>query len=324
MERSRAELDYHRFVAAWHDNNDFILSHTSGSTGAPKEIRLLKSDMERSARTFITQFGLERRSTVASALPISSVATKMAIVRHIIADCKYVPLPVCNVFDIPGYIDVLSIGPSQTHQFLSNAELRTKVGTLFVGGAPLDSERHRALIDAGYRVCLSYGMTETCSNVALCSDTDGIFIANQDISFTLDGRGCLVIIAPGYSFSGVVTNDVVELIDARRFKWLGRYDNVVNSGGIKLFPEQIEKLLDAYIDRPFYITRRPHSMWGEALAMVIEGSDEDAMRIAHSLRSFSDGVRRPKSIVAVTKFELTATGKIKRVLPKDGLFINIK
>lgn len=323
MGNTRAQLDYDCFIAAWRDDKDYILSRTSGSTGTPKEIRLLKSDMVRSARTFAKQFGLDRRSTVASALPVSSIATKMAIVRHIVTGCKYVPLPASNEFELPCYIDVLSIGPSQANQFLKNAALRAMVGTLFIGGAALDAERHRALLDAGYAVCLSYGMTETCSNVALCRGTDGVFTANPDITFSLDCRGCLVISAPGYSFSSVITNDVVELIDNRNFRWLGRYDNVVNSGGIKLYPEQIEKLLVDYIHRPFYITGRQHPLWGEALTIVIEGSNEDAAEAAGALRSFSDGVRRPKSIAAVPRFEFTSTGKIKRVLPPDNCFINI-
>lgn len=320
MERSRAELDYLNFVDEWQSPLPYILSRTSGSTGTPKEIRLLKSDMWRSAQTAVEQFGLTAGSTIASALPVTSIATKMAIVRHLAAGCRYVPLPASNVFDIPCHIDLLSIGPSQTELFLQNPGLRHHVDTLFVGGAPLSQERMETLLSLGYNVCVSYGMTETCSNVALCRSSDGIFEANPGISFEADPRGCLVIVAPDYSFSGTVTNDVVDLLDERHFRWVGRYDNVINSGGLKLYPEKIEPLLADVIGRPFYIVGRPHPLWGEALAAVVEGYEGDAAAIVAALRGFSDGVHRPKSVAVVAEFERTPTGKIKRILPQDAIF----
>lgn len=323
MGDSAAQLAYECFVDEWLDKRDFVVVHTSGSTGKPKLINLLKSDMRRSARAFAMQFGLKPESILASALPISSIATKMAIVRHLEAGCRYVPLPVSNEFEIPCFVDVLSIGPSQACQFIRRPELRKQTGTLFIGGAPLHPEMLRSLTDAGYNVCLSYGMTETCSNVALSYGADGIYRANPGISFASDSRGCLVINAPDYSFSGTVTNDVVEIIDSRTFRWLGRYDNVVNSGGIKLYPEEIELMLTDYIASPFYITGRPHPLWGEALAVVVEGNDKDARAAAYALKRFPDGVRRPKSTVAVSRFQKTRTGKVIRILPETGNFFDV-
>lgn len=319
MENTAIELDYARFIAEWLDSSDAITAHSSGSTGAPKAIRLPKSDMRRSARTSIAMFKLTRSSTIASALPMRSIATKMAVVRHLEAGCRYVHLPASNTFALPCHIDLLSIGPSQTDQFIGHPEYAALVGAMLVGGAPLDAARKSRLLELGYNLYESYGMTETCSNVALRRGADPHFTANPGISFSLDTRGCIVVHAPGYSFDGITTNDMAELLSDTTFIWRGRFDNVINSGGIKIFPEELEKELAAYISTPYYIIGVPDAKWGTAVLLVVEGDDAAAAEAAHVLSAYPDHIRRPKAVAAMAAFAHTPTGKIKRVVPESGL-----
>ncbi|MDE6269452.1 MAG: AMP-binding protein [Muribaculaceae bacterium] len=189
-------MEYTDFLKEWYSDTDFVVVHTSGSTGKPKEIRLPKVDMLRSARATVEYFELTSRSSVASLLPMSSIATRMAVVRSIVAGCRYIEMPVANDFIVYEHIDLLSVGPSQTDCLIQHPEFTKRIGAVMVGGAPLGATRREGLIKAGYRVWESYGMTETCSNVALRKIEDDMFHANEGISFSIDGRGCLFIHAP--------------------------------------------------------------------------------------------------------------------------------
>lgn len=315
MADSAARLAYDAFLKEWNNDNDYIVANTSGSTGSPKPIRLPKTDIWRSATSTVGSMNIRRTSIIASALPARSIATKMAIVRSIAAGCSYLPIEPSNTPVIDRHIDLLSVAPSQTDALVANTQYAQLVGTLLVGGAPLSGEREQALLNAGYNVYETYGMTETCSNVALRHCPEPYFIANSGISFTTDCRNCLRISAPEYSFDGIVTNDIVDLLSPHSFKWKGRYDNVINSGGIKLYPEEIEAMLQDLIKIPFYVVGVPDSGWGTAVAVVIEGTEADADITKKILNDFSDHIRRPKKIIAVNAFRYTATGKIIREIP---------
>ena len=315
MGNTPTAVEYIDFVSEWRDSGNHISAHTSGSTGTPKEIRLLKSDMRRSAACAARMFGLDESCVVASALPFSSIATKMAVVRHLVAGCRYAEIAPSNELRLPPHVDLLSVGPSQALYLLEHPELARRIKHLLVGGAPMSAQLRQGLIRCGYDVYESYGMTETCSNVALRHGNDDYFTANDGISFDLDPRGCLIVRAPEYSFDGTVTNDLAELISPEKFRWLGRFDNMINSGGIKIFPEMLEKELAAYIGVPFYIIGRPDPKWGTAVVMVVEGDDIAAEEARKALSSFPDRVRCPKDVVAIRHFQHTSTGKVRRIMP---------
>ena len=105
----------------------------------------------------------------------------------------------------------------------------------------------------------TYGMTETCSHVALADalDPQGIYSAMPGISFSIDSRDCLRITAGSMSFGTLQTNDVVELLDNGRFRWLGRADNAINSGGIKIHPEMLERAIPSDFAIPSISQAKP-------------------------------------------------------------------
>ena len=107
----------------------------------------------------------------------------------------------------------------------------------------------------------------------------------------------------------VVTNDVVKVINDKQFIWLGRYDNVINSGGVKLFPEQIEEKLSRYIERRFFVRGLPDEKLGEKLVLVIEG---EAYTLDEEVFARLGKFEKPKEILFIDKFTETTSGKIKR------------
>ena len=302
------------FISQWYDGRDYIVAHTSGSTGKPKEIRLLKSDMAASAAATNSFFGINKDSVIGLPLSVDYIAGKMAVVRALLADCRLHRLPVSNNLLIDGRIDLLPVVPSQVDSLVADSFLADKVDAVIVGGAALSPIKRKALVATGVRAYASYGMTETCSHVALCDMSDGcdIYRAMPGIAFSVDGRGCLVVEAPAFSCRRLVTNDIVELVDASSFRWRGRYDNIINSGGIKYTAEELEGLYSSVVDVPFHVTSAPDEKWGEAIVLVAETEYYKAEAILMALRSVIDHRRCPKKIIAVDSLERTSNGKIKR------------
>jgi O-succinylbenzoic acid--CoA ligase len=307
-------MTYTDFYNEWLSSCNYIVAHTSGSTGAPKEIHLLKSDMVASARATNDYFGIKQGDNLVCPLSLDYIAAKMMAVRAIVADANLVLQKPSNHLCISCNTALLAIVPSQVESLLEQPELCRDIKNIIIGGAPLANESRQRLISAGYNAYETYGMTETCSHVALKHIKDDYFKAIGSVTFSLDSRGCLVVSVPHMSMQSVVTNDVVQLIDDTTFKWLGRYDNVINTGGIKVHPEILESRISELIgsEIPFYIVGAPHPKWGQQVVMVVESSQKVADNIADILRGKLDHRIMPKKIFAVQKLERTPNGKLKR------------
>ncbi len=307
-----------KFLSEWHNSEPFIVAHTSGSTGTPKEIKLLKEDMRRSARATNSFFDINGNSVLGIPLSMDYIAGKMMAVRALEAGCRLLELPVSNLIDLPVDVDLLSVVPSQVAGLLDNLPSLRRARRLLIGGAPLDPATARLLDEAGAEAYVGYGMTETCSHVALrrVGDGDEVYHAMPGISFSRDDRGCLVISSPDFSWGSLTTNDIVELVDSKSFQWLGRVDNVIISGGIKIHPELVERAISAALGdghADFYITSEPSERWGQQVAMITEASGTELER----LRSIVSALElpkgwRPATIKSVEKLPRTSNGKIRR------------
>ena len=301
------------FMREWADGSPFILAKTSGSTGEPKTIRLLKTDMMSSAEATNRFFKINSASVLAIPLSMDYIAGKMMAVRSIAANCRLVEMPVSNNIDIDNYITLLSVVPTQLDSLLSNKNLKEKVDHILIGGAPLSHHQEEIISSLGISAWLGYGMTETCSHVALRKvGGNGIFQAMDGIAFKTDERDCLVIESDRFSWRKLTTNDVVELISSTEFRWVGRADNTINSGGLKLHPEQLEEYYRKLIvDMPtFFLTGQPDAKLGQAMVMVAENPPENLLAIIRE--RIEDHRFVPKRIVAVDRIPRTANGKILR------------
>ena len=305
------------FLDCWNDGRDYITAFTSGSTGRPKEIRLLKSDMVASAKATNAFFGINSSSTLALPLSASYIAGKMMIVRSIVAQCPlYIADPDADpLLGLPQSVkfSLLPIVPAQIQGLVSHGDLSQRVGAIIVGGAPTTPQQNGILKSLGIPVFATYGMTETCSHVALRPIDEDAFRAMPGIEFGVDERDCLIIDAPRFSFGKIITNDCVTLLSPTRFRWLGRADNVINSGGIKIHPESIEKALaPIFGDRAFYVTSRPSEKWGSELVLFVEGKGFDTELFTKKVAELLDRKLIPKQVIEVDRFERTASGKVIR------------
>ena len=195
-----------------------------------------------------------------------------------------------------------------------------RVGALIIGGAPLPPVAEEWLSGLPVRSYATYGMTETVSHVALrrIGDPTMNYRALGQITFSVDTRDCLVIHTPHFAVKELVTNDVVELIDEHSFRWIGRYDHVINSGGVKVFPERIEQQIAPLFTRRFFIAACADEKWGECVALAIEGDPLSATDEAALLARIRERVGRyevPRRLFYLPAFAETSSGKVIRRLP---------
>ncbi len=309
----------YRFIDEWLDESLYITARTSGSTGAPKAIRLLKADMVTSAISTNRFFNITDKSSMLCPLSADYIAGKMMIVRAMLSGAqlwieKPGNTPVCQEY---GNIDLIAVVPSQVQHLLDNQRILKRLKHVLIGGAAVPSELSHRITASGVNAYVSYGMTETCSHVALRrigESSDEIYEAMPDISFITDSRGCLIVNSENRSFHSLTTNDIVRLIDDRHFVWIGRFDNVINSGGIKVYPEEIEKQIQRLIpeDTEYYISKCRDDKWGEVPVLVLSKEVENAKKMLEDIRTIvKSKAERPAGII-VRNIEYTSTGKIIR------------
>jgi O-succinylbenzoic acid--CoA ligase len=309
------EISIGKFIKEWLDNNNFVTVKTSGSTGSPKNISISKNQMINSANATGTFFKLAENTTALLCLPANYIAGKMMLVRamvlgwdlHIVAPEKDAITQYDNDYDFVAMV------PYQVHYSLKSLN---KIKKLVIGGGAISKDLNDQLQQVDTEVFATYGMTETISHIAV-RRINGLaksdyYDALPNVNFSLDERDCLVIEASEVSNNKVVTNDLVKLISASSFQYLGRIDNVVNSGGVKLFPEQIEAKLAKFINRPFIIASEKNEALGEQLILILEEDSSEPIPDIKTAFSVLSNYERPKKVYSFSKFPFTETGKIKR------------
>ena len=280
------------FLKEWHNDNPRLLVHTSGSTGAPQPLWVEKRRMEASARITCQFLGLKRGDTALLCLPLDYIAGKMMVVRAEVAGLHLIsvqpsghPLSLIGTAsegqcdgDLPVPIDFAAMVPLQVYNSLQVPEERERllsVRHLIIGGGAVDDALAAELRLFPNAVYSTYGMTETLSHIALRrlsgEAASEWYTPFEGVTLSADGDGCLVIDAPAVCAERLVTHDRVAFHpDGRRFRILGRIDNVICSGGVKIQAEEVERLLRPYISQPYYVTKTPDPRLGEAVTLVIE------------------------------------------------------
>ena len=297
------------FLLDWFDEKDFIEMHTSGSTGIPKIIRVKKQAMVNSAIATGDYFELNPGDKVLNCLPIKYVAGKLMFVRSFILglDMDFVAPSSKPLQNNETIYDFSAMVPLQAQN--SIAELKN-VKKLIVGGSKINDKLEKKLLKLkSTKSFETYGMTETVSHIAAKKVGDKIFTVLPNVTLESDDRNCLVIEALSVSDEKIVTNDLVHLISPTQFEFLGRIDNIINSGGIKMMPELIEDKLKTFISQRYFITGKPDLDLGEKLVLVIEGEKFD---VDQSIFNGLDKYEKPKEIIFIPKFKETGNGKIIR------------
>ncbi|NQY07448.1 MAG: AMP-binding protein [Flavobacteriaceae bacterium] len=309
------------FLSKWLSNTKTVEVNTSGSTGVPKTISLLKAHMINSAKATGDFFSVKENTKALLCLSANYIAGKMMLVRAMVLGWNiYLVNPAGNLLEgDTEHYDFCAMVPLQVEKILSKLN---QIKQLIIGGATVSNSLYQQLQQLETQCYATYGMTETITHIAvqkLNHSVEKQFQILPNVSISQDKRKCLVIKAPLVCSEEVITNDIVKITSPTTFQWLGRYDNVVNSGGIKLFPEQIENKLETIIEQRFFVIGKPNERLGQELVLIIEG-EENALLIqkVNDLELLSK-YEKPKAIHFVNSFVETPTGKIKREDTSDSI-----
>lgn len=322
-------MDLEAFLAEWYNDSPTVLVHTSGSTGEPKPLLVEKRRMEASAHITCSFLGLREGDIALLCLPLDYIAGKMMVVRSLTCGLRLLAVsPNGNPLEtMTEHIDFAAMVPLQVWNTLQVSEERERlmqIRHLIIGGGAIDDRLAQALAAFPNNVWSTYGMTETLSHIALrrlngpdCSEWYTPF---DGVCVSVNADGCLVINAPAVHDGPLVTNDIAELQlpsqseragrEFLRFRILGRKDNVICSGGVKIQIEEVESLLRLRVRVPYIITKAPDERLGEQVVMLTESADIAALQ--NICREVLPKYWQPRRILTVNRLPLTATGKPAR------------
>jgi O-succinylbenzoic acid--CoA ligase len=307
------------FLEELFNENKYIIAHTSGSTGKPKPIKLNKKNLIKSAQASIDFFNLKPGTKALLNLSTDFIAGKMMWVRALYGGWNlYIASPENQQIQKILSQYSFDFGAMVPMQVIYNLDQLDRFKLLIIGGANLDMKYQKKLNNKSTAVFATYGMTETITHVAVKplnnsalkqkpNFQENTYTALPGITFSKDKRDCLQIKAP-FVPKPIQTNDVVKLLNNYQFKWLGRYDQVINSGGIKIFPEQIEKKISPYIHNEFMIGSISDPILGEKMVLLIEGQKKVTIPFEKILPKY----HIPKEIFYLSEFIRTSSGKINR------------
>lgn len=309
---SEIEANVRSFLNDWESIDSFTVK-TSGSTGTPKEIVISKEHAIASALKTINFFGLKPGNKALLCLSTETIAGKMMLVRAIVGDLHLIVTDVTSTplkaIEKDESVEFSAMVPMQVQQSLAENDGKlNQIERIIIGGAPISTGLEESIIKAKINAYQTFGMTETISHIALrkIDKENSIYNAVDNTSFSLGEDDNLIINSPDIGIHGLETNDIVELVSETEFRWLARKDRVINSGGVKLFPELIESKIKS--KTPFFIASLSDPILGEKVILCVQGDDFDNSLLATLTR-----FEKPKEIYFVQTFNYTESNKIDRI-----------
>lgn len=310
------------FLREWYSDDTQIQAFTSGSTGKPKRIALSKDFVAQSALRTLNYFQLQPNDEVLHCLPMHFIAGKLMVVRSLIGKLDmFVEDPESGFECLANQrFKFAAMVPNQVQKLMNTHENTWNIEHLLIGGSALPKEQENQLLSKGNQCYSSYGMTETATHIAIRKitreNTENWYTCLEGISVGKSDTGCLKIFMPGLETPCIETTDLAEVKDEHTFKITGRKDLIINSGGIKLSPEEIESKLSLELKDPFFISSLPHKTLGQQVVLITKKSNSpNAEQTIHEICvRLLNKYERPKRIIFVDEIPRTSTGKILRTL----------
>ena len=311
------------FLAQWNDTSDVIEVHTSGSTGKPKRLLVEKQRMVNSARITCDFLGWKEGDSALLCMPLDYIAGKMVVVRSLVRHLHLISVMPSShpLKDVTRPIDFAAMVPLQVYSSMQEPAERERllsIRHLIIGGGAIDDSLESQLQQFPNAVWSTYGMTETLSHIALrriSGENSSLWYSPLDgVDVSLSSDSCLEIYAPQVNPEKLHTNDIAELRTlpdgSKEFRILGRKDNVIDSGGIKIQAEEVERLLRPHLSCGFMITKVSDARLGEAVTLLVESDDVD--NILAVCKHVLPRHWVPRHIFPESHIPITETGKPAR------------
>ena len=310
------------FVKDWYSKDEWITVKTSGSTGKPKIIKLNKSNIRASALATANYFKFQPNQSILLALSTDHIAGKMMIVRALESKMKIIVAPLQSnplLIELPYIIQFSAFVPMQVQNILADPISKAnyeKIEKIIIGGGIINSKLEGAIQKLKNQNYATFGMTETISHIALrnINAKENHYTALPNVTLSIDNRNCLKIKVPNICNNTIQTNDIIQLLNNKQFIWKGRFDFVINSGSIKIHPEELEKKIAPLIPQNrFYIIGQTDDYLGEKVILNIESNTPLNLNLLKkNLKQNLEPYEVPKKIIFTPAFKETETGKLIR------------
>jgi O-succinylbenzoic acid--CoA ligase len=335
------EKNIYLFIDEWLGDEPLMEIQTSGSTSAPKRLKVEKQAMVASARATAQYFQLQGGDAVLLCLPLNFIAGKMMIVRAFVSGLNlHIVEPCANPLE---HLDnkhfrFAAMVPLQLESILQQGNLATKkleqIDILLLGGSSISNTLCEKISRLANPVYAGYGMTETLTHIAVrrlngenTNWNGGGYEPLPGVSISRNSDSCLVADVEHLNIRNLATNDIIELHRDGRFDIIGRLDNVINTGAIKVFPEQVEKKLEAlFKNTRFFIFGEEDARLQHKVALMIEGEtpppDQQEI-LANKMANILQTYEKPRAIYFLNKFTETESGKLQRSATLENFYENI-
>ncbi len=313
------------FLQQWLSTDETISVFTSGSTGLPKQVYHHKQHVKNNAQATCAALKLTKGNTALLCLPANKISGIMMLVRSIELPMNLICMEpsVYSLLHIPANkeIDFAAFTPMQFQQIMESVQAEknaSQIRNVILGGEGISQPLLQYITKLSTEVYITFGMTETISHIALKKLTgknaDAQYNTLPDITVSSNTENQLIIQAPKFGQPHLLTNDEVKIVSPTQFEWMGRTDNVINSGGVKIHAEEVERKLQEHINIPFFVTRLAHDKTGEQVAIAIEAKTllPGLLAKLKSIFQFLPKLEQPKTLILVEFFSRTDNGKINR------------
>ncbi|MEN8201078.1 MAG: AMP-binding protein [Bacteroidota bacterium] len=306
-----------------------VIQKTSGTTGDPRIHILHRQSLIRSARKTLDFFKLAPGDRVLHCLPMRYVAGKLMVVRALVGGLDLVLTEPSGrpARDLKEALAFAAMVPLQVHESLVHGDDFANISTLLIGGGKLQyaSLKHLSRLEQT-AVYESFGMSETYTHFALKRisgpNPDRGFRVFEGVEISQDQRNCLVVDVQGITEGPVTTNDLVEIDPSgQMFKWLGRYDHVINSGGIKIIPEMLEQQIRLVIRQNSLVLPEPDDRLGSRLVLLVETTEENPPleEWFEAMKAILPAYELPKHIYTTPEIPRNSSMKMDRLAAQKFL-----
>lgn len=308
------------FLKEWFNDSPYILVQTSGSTGVPKQIEVEKARMLQSAKLTCNFLGLKQGDSALLCMNLKYIGAKMVVVRSLFAGLELIPIEASGypLKEIETTV-FAAMTPMQVYNSLQDNEQREKlkcIQHLIIGGGAVDAVLSSELANFPHAIWSTYGMTETLSHIALRringKSASEWYTSFEGVSVSLSENQTLKIEAPLITQEVLATNDVAEINKQGQFRILGRVDNIINSGGIKIQIEEVEHLLSKSLSGEYMITSAQDTKFGEAVVLLVKNGIYTTSQIHSICKEFLPPYWIPKAIFLLDTLPYTETNKPNR------------
>jgi O-succinylbenzoic acid--CoA ligase len=320
-------------AAPRHDRHELLCRIlTSGSSGAPRAIGLTPANFLWSAAGSSLNLGVEPADRWLCCLPLFHIAGLSILIRSAIYGTTAVVHDAFDADRVAGAlaedeIMLVSLVATQLARLLDADADVSKPRAILLGGGPLPLDLLERATAAGATVVQTYGMTETCSQVATLAPADArrklgsagrpLLTAKIEID---DGE--IVVsgptVAPGSAAPDgrLHTADLGE-IDDDGFLWVtGRKGEIIVTGGENVMPAEVEAVLLRHPTvADVAVVGRPDPEWQEAVTAIVvpaAGESPDEGELHTYSTSLLAPYKVPKHFEFVDSLPRTAAGKLKR------------